>query len=145
MRRLSALSFSFMPFCKQKDKHKKPYSPCNKTPCSCKPYIYYSPNQKRHCHIHHSFAIASAHLRLVISLSLTSPYNSSVTLIYRQKTKGNTTSSPTEKGDSPNVSVTLRTAPSQPSILIIPFTLPSSDVKSSSPFSLPVKLPSSSP
>ncbi len=74
MRRLSALSFPFMPFCKQKDKHKKPYSPCSKAPCSCKPYVYYSPNQKRHCHIHHSFAIASAHLRLVISLSLFSHF-----------------------------------------------------------------------
>ena len=48
--------------------------------------------------------------------------------ITNQKAKGNSTSSPAEKGDSPYVSVTLKLAPFHPSILIIPFALPSSDV-----------------
>ena len=62
-----------------------------------------------------------------------------------QNANGNSTSSPTEKTDSPDISVILKLAPSHPLILIMPFTLPSSDVKSSSPFPLSAKFPSISP
>lgn len=62
-----------------------------------------------------------------------------------QNTKGNLTSSPIEKTVSPDVSVTLKLAPSHPLILIIPFILPSSDVKASSPFPLSTKVPFVSP
>ena len=58
-----------------------------------------------------------------------------------QNAKGNLTSSPTEKADSPDISVTLKLAPSHPLILIIPFILPSSDVNVSSPFPLSTKVP----
>lgn len=62
-----------------------------------------------------------------------------------QNANGNMNSSPTEKTDSPNVSVTVNLAPSHPLILMIPFTLPSSDVKASSPFPLSTKVPSICP
>lgn len=66
-------------------------------------------------------------------------------LHFYQNTKGNITSSSAKKADAPEVSVTLKLAPSHPLILIMPFILPSSDVKASSPFSLSTKVPFSSP
>ena len=76
---------------------------------------------------------------------LTSLYSSHSTFLNYQNANGNSTSSPTEKTDSPDISVILKLAPSHPLILIMPFTLPSSDVKSSSPFPLSTKFPSISP
>ena len=92
--------------------------------------------------------IRSIHKHLQIFIKIVSDNYQFIRIMkitYNQNTKGNATSSPAEKTDSPDVSVTLKLAPSHPFSLMIPFMLPSSDVKASSPFPLSIKLPLVSP
>lgn len=96
-------------------------------------HIFYSPPQPPIYEFHDSLSVISLnHYKQHIKQCC-------------QNANGKLTSPPAEKTASPDVSVTLKLAPSHPLILMVPFTLPSSDVKASSPFPLSTNVPFVSP